>query len=288
MIENELVYSSDASMNRYVMLKNENTINFFVEDYGKEFEYETIFEKLFGNQYKIKSIFGVGGKRALIDTFYEFGPNDIDNKDIKNIYIADGDFDFLLFPETMISSPNFIYLKTYNIENYFIDEKSVVDYCRGYYKLQKSEVIKKLKYHDWKQQIISIGASVFLTHCYVQKYKLGIKNVDKGPGFFIDEKTGFERQNSFDLYIKEISEFTHLPIEEINENIECIRSKYIEINGENYEPLICGKFLMFSLANYILSLSSEKNLDFEKFRWFLISNINIDKLTYIKDAVESI
>lgn len=48
----------------------------------------------------------------------------------------------MLFPETMISSPNFIYLKTYNIENYFIDEKSVVDYCRGYYKLQKSEVIK--------------------------------------------------------------------------------------------------------------------------------------------------
>ena len=40
MIENELVYSSDASMNRYVMLKNENTINFFVEDYGKEFEYD--------------------------------------------------------------------------------------------------------------------------------------------------------------------------------------------------------------------------------------------------------
>ena len=46
-MDDELRYTREAELNRYLFYKDINEINFFVEDKNKEFEYETILEKLF-------------------------------------------------------------------------------------------------------------------------------------------------------------------------------------------------------------------------------------------------
>ena len=92
-----------------------NDINIFVEDKGKEFEYKTIFKRLLGKEYKIVKILGVGGKVELKKYFNEFGLVNKDNPKIKNIYIADGDFDWYIYQDEMIENSNFIYLETYNM-----------------------------------------------------------------------------------------------------------------------------------------------------------------------------
>ena len=54
---NGLTFSDDALSNRSLYLSEFNDINFFVEDKGKEFEYEEIFERLFDNKIQIFSVF---------------------------------------------------------------------------------------------------------------------------------------------------------------------------------------------------------------------------------------
>ena len=90
----ELMYSSEAKATEFLFFSDLNDINIFVEDKGKEFEYETIFKRLLGKEYKIVKILGVGGKVELKKYFNEFGLVNKDNPKIKNIYIADGDFDW--------------------------------------------------------------------------------------------------------------------------------------------------------------------------------------------------
>ena len=144
----DLMYSDDANAARYFFLRTTNDINFFVEDKDKEYEYEEIFDRMFEGKYRINSIFGVGGKEQLKDRFHEFGVCDPESNAI-NIYLADGDFDILLTPSAMIHNQNFIYLKAYNIETYYIDENAIIEYLRGVLKLRKKEVKTLLNFESW-------------------------------------------------------------------------------------------------------------------------------------------
>ena len=46
-MEDGLQFSEEAELNRYLFYSDLNEINFFVEDKDKEYEYETIFLRLF-------------------------------------------------------------------------------------------------------------------------------------------------------------------------------------------------------------------------------------------------
>ncbi|EAE9367090.1 hypothetical protein BWG88_14475, partial [Listeria monocytogenes] len=59
---NQLQYSEDALKNRYLFFKEINEINIFVEDKGKEYEYEEILSKVFADEYHIQTIYALGGK----------------------------------------------------------------------------------------------------------------------------------------------------------------------------------------------------------------------------------
>lgn len=54
----DLLYSSEAKTTEYLFFCDLNDINIFVEDEGKEFEYETIFKRLLGKKYRIVKILG--------------------------------------------------------------------------------------------------------------------------------------------------------------------------------------------------------------------------------------
>ncbi len=294
MIDSEdLYFSPEALAARYTLLhgnrnikQNLNNINLFVEDVGKEYQYESIFKRLFKGAYPIVGIFPVGGKRELKKRFNEFGLIDDKNPQVKNIYIADGDFDRYAHSEEMISNPQFIYLKTYNIENYFIDEGACIQFVKGKIKCLDNEVKKTLDFNSWKTKIVNQSQKLFLVYCFLSKYYPDTENVSRPVHLFLDMDTGFEREDgAFDIYVKEITEKTGDV--RINERIDIIKEEYISINGEDFYDFICGKFLIDSLFIYI-SKKINKNFRKEDFIWHLINNFDISKLDYVKDIILSV
>lgn len=287
----ELQYSPEALETRYLYYRDTNRFNksirynVFVEDTGHEYIYETIFEQL---QLDVKQfqIFALGGKESVKQHFYEHGA---DSNGILNFYIVDGDFDRYVHREGMIDDPCFIYLRTYNIENYFIDESVCLKFVKGKMKCLEDIVRTKLNFQYWREIIVQQASDLFLCYCYVQKYCPELPNVARNPYYFIDPKTGFKRDeidnNSYEQYANDLR-LRDIEFESKKGEIKAI---YESENGDDYFNLICGKFLLVSLYNYIkqvIKRNGGKLLTSKgDFEWYLVSNINADKLTYIKERI---
>ena len=256
-----------------------NDINIFVEDKGKEFEYKTIFKRLLGKEYKIVKILGVGGKVELKKYFNEFGLVNKDNPKIKNIYIADGDFDWYIYQDEMIENPNFIYLETYNIENYFIDKKASEKFAKGQLKCSDNEVELKVDFDNWKNKIVKQASRLFFYYCYVKKEYPQEKSVSRSPYLFRDEKDGDEKPQAFEYYKKYILNLNNLAESEV----EKIKISYYKKHNNEFN-LICGKFLLESLYCHIRNITG---INFRKddFRWHLICDFDIRKLGYVKERI---
>lgn len=279
----DLKYSTEAVKTEYLFFCDLNDINIFVEDKGKEFEYETIFKRLLREQYKITKILGVGGKVELIKSFQEFGLNNNDNPKIKNVYIADGDFDRYIHKENMINNPNFIYLETYNIENYFIDKGASEKFAKGQLKCSDNEVELRVDFDNWKNKIIEQASDLFFYYCYVKKEYPEAQSVSRSPYLFIDARNGLEKTGAFELYKNFVSTLSNTAEEEEVEKIkELFYEKY-----DNAFNLICGKFLFESLYCHIKSVT-KVNFRKDDFRWHLICNFDIKTLKYVQDRILTI
>ena len=275
----DLKYSSEGSAARFLLYQGLNEINLIVEDVGMQHVYETIFKHLLEDNYNIKTIFPMGGKPKVKEHFFEFGE---ETDGIKNFYIVDGDFDRYIHQEEMINDPCFIYLETYNIENYFLDENACIQFAKGRLKAMDDEVKSILDYQNWEQRIVSEASKLFLCYCFVEKYYPVKKTISRGSYSFIDQKTGFERKDgAYEQYWKnEI-----LPLDaNAQKKIDEIKNTYQSINGENYFNLICGKFLFDSLCCYIRKVIGSK-INKEDFKWHLINHFDISKLDYVKNII---
>lgn len=277
-----LKYSEQASSNRYIFYKDINDINIFVEDENKEYEYETIFKRIFKDEYNIKSIIAVGGKPNLIKAYNQYGNADSENTKKINVYIADGDFDRLLDID-MVDSRNFIYLDCYNIENYFIDKDAACSFVKGKIKECDQKVQEVVNFDYWKEKIIAQSFKLFLLYSAIKKYIPSIESVGRNEYIFIKPKDGFERDGAYNNIYKEIDN----KIDNLEERLEELEAKYKSIYGDDNSKIICGKFLFISLYEYIRSIS---NSSFSKadFRWHLISNFDINKLDYIKARIDEL
>lgn len=274
----DLEYSADAQAARFILYQGLNEINLVVEDIDREYIYETIFKRMLGNQYNISTIFAAGGKPAVKDRYNEFHD---ETDGIKNFYIVDGDFDRYIHQSDMINDPCFIYLKAYNIENYFIDKKACIQFAKGYLKCLDNVVIEKVSFDSWKERIISEASKLFLCYCFIQKNHPGKENVSRAPFLFLDGKTGFERVNAYQKYWND--EIITLD-QNAQDKIDEIDEIYKFINGDDYFNLICGKFLLDSLCAYLRNLF-KTSYNKEEFKWHLINHFDITKLDYVKNAI---
>lgn len=272
----ELLFSDEAEATRAVLFQGQNSINFYVEDKNKEYEYETILRNLLGNEYRIRAVFSANGKPGVKERYEEFGS---ETEGVRNFYIVDGDLDRYTFPEEMIDDECFIYLEPYNIENHFIDEEATILYIQGKKRTRYEETKALIDFVTWKDRIVTEASELYLLHCYVQKVKLGIPNTKRSAYSFIDE-SGFKKENSIDDYRKEIEAISQIDSGILDE----IRSNYFAINGEDYFNLICGKFLFSSLSKYLCGKTGV-NISYTDFRWFLITHLNLEKIDYIKRRI---
>lgn len=282
-MEDELFFSEEAELNRYLFFSDLNDINFFVEDKDKEYEYETIFKRLLGDRYRISAIIAANGKPGVKEAFEEFGIYDKTDVRKKNIFIVDGDFDRYIRCEEMIDSPHFIYLKYYNIENYFIDKNAVLKFAKGKLCLLDKDVKEKVKYEVWRNTIVEQAKKLFLLYCAVQSKLPEEPNVARREYLFINDQTGFERPNAYQEYFDYIVEKEPNILLEV----EKVRKKYEEINGCEYYGLICGKFLLTSLYVYLKGIC-KCNFTKNELRWALLNEFDISSLKYIKECVDDI
>ncbi|MCM1059628.1 MAG: DUF4435 domain-containing protein [Eubacterium sp.] len=274
----DLLYSDEALKTRHLYYQGLNDFNLFVEDKDKEYLYETVFKRLLGNNYSIVAITGLGGKPQVIECFKEFG----DQTDgVKNFYLVDGDFDRYIYADKMIQNPCFIYLKTYNIENYLIDENACMQFVKGRLQILDNFVKEKLNFQYWKNRIVSEAAKLFLCYCFLKKYYPTQKSVSRSSYLFIDNKTGFERSDG--AYQKYWESIIELDIDAEKKILE-IDAIYKKENGHNYFNLICGKFLLDSLYCYIRKIIKSK-FNKEDFKFHLVNHFDISKLNYLKEAI---
>lgn len=282
-MDEELWYTEEAELNRYLFYSDLNEINFFVEDKNKEYEYETILNRLFKGKYKIASIITANGKIGVKQAFQEFGERSQGYSVKNNIYIVDGDFDQYIHREDMIENDHFIYLKSYNIENYFIDEKAVTKFAKGKLHILDKDVKLIINFAYWRNTIVEQAKRLFLLYCAVQNVLPGEVNVSRSEYLFIDDKTGFERQNGYKSYY----DYIVTQKSDIDLDIERIRIDYEKINGTDYFGFICGKFLLISLYVYLRS-KTKKNFTKDELRWALVCDFNVSGLNFIKERVDNI
>lgn len=281
-MEEELMYSDDAEANRYLFYTDINDINIFVEDKGKEYFYETIFKRMFNNEYRISSILAVGGKTNLEKIFKEFGACNKDDTGKKNVYIADGDFDRIIGRD-MIDSNNFIYLFEYNIENYLIDEDATCIFAKGKMKMLDSEVKKELDFNEWKRKIVEQAFKLFILYSSIQKYNADIPNVNRGAYSFIDSRYGLEREGEYNKFYSEVKS----KIDDLDDKVDEIKGIWESIYKDDKARIICGKFLFTSLCCHLRQIINKPFKD-DDFLWNLIQHFDIRRLDYVKGQIEDI
>ena len=283
---NDLMYSDEASATRYLYYKDSQDINIFIEDKDKEYEYELIFSQLMPDL-KFNTIFASGGKKEMKELFGEFGTVDADNPSHPNIYIVDGDFDRIIFPNDMITNEHFIYLDAYNIENYLLNEEACIKFSMGKLEQSYCETKQRINYQYWYSSIINQASELFFVYCHLQANHPSIKNVGNGPYIFIDIETGLEKFGALTLYKKKLLKDNNIDIDAETTQIEEIKQKYRTIYGEECWHLICGKFLLTSLLNYLRS-KRVKPICEKDLRWWLINNLAVEPLNYLVDNINRV
>lgn len=156
-----LEYSPEGLASRALLFNGVNDINLYVEDTAKEYEYETIFKLHVRKELSYRNSVALGGKEGVKNHFQEYGE---ETDGVKNYYIVDGDFDRYIHPETMVNSHCFIYLESYNIENYFLDEKACLDFAKGKLQCLDDEVKRRVAFSNWREKIVEQAKKLFL--CY--------------------------------------------------------------------------------------------------------------------------
>ncbi len=275
-----LRFSDAALSNRVLLLSSLNDINIYVEDVGKEYEYEEIFERLFNDEIEIFSIFPLGGKDAVLAEFHQKGGQDSDGK--INVYIVDGDFD-VLWEDQKEESPYLIYLKRYNIENYYCTKNAVIKFMRSYLKCTRIIAENTICYDEWRNNVCRRIGELFILFAVVKRYCPDMPNVQLGIGEFIDENGCLIDDALSRYYTRVKARISNVDIlmSEVNERI---RMQFDGTYDEGVYSITCGKYQMESICRH-LKRCCRKNINREQFRNRLISNFDLTPLLFLKERI---
>lgn len=277
-MKQELHYSENGLVNRLLFLSKSNEINIIVEDDGREYEYEQIFDRLFKGEITINHIFPMNGKPGVIKAFNNFGTQ-FQNKQV--FYIVDGDFD-LIMNKKEINNPNFIYLNNYNIEDYYIDKKAILKFVSGKIKKTMSESETLVDFERWENDSFSKLIDLFICFMIIQKVDPTHKNVNENSEYFyLNPATGFFSQNIITNYIED----TKMRYSKYDELKTQFLSDFNTVLNSDPYRIICGKYLLAGLAQYLRIKASIKNIKYEDFKYFLINTFDIKKLDYVKEQI---
>lgn len=277
-MEDGLFYSEEALLNRVLFYSDSNDINIFVEDEYKEFIYENIFQRMFNYQIRINKILSMKGKPGVKKAFQEYGCL-YDGKPA--IYLVDGDFDLVMGKE-MVDSPNYIYLEKYNIESYYIDEKAVLKYIAGKMKITQKKVLEKIEYSKWEDVTYEAMKELFINYMVAQDVFPKEKNVGL-PAHSFFHKNGYVNIGKIEEYINNLK----CRISDYDAKYDLYKRKFETILFGDTTRLVCGKYLLASLSNYLRE-KAKVTFKEEDFIYFLASSFDIKMLDFVKERILNI
>ncbi|MEI3790349.1 MULTISPECIES: DUF4435 domain-containing protein [unclassified Chryseobacterium] len=259
-----------------------NDISFYIEDEDQENFYHKILCKLFPNL-QIEKIFPLNGKNNVIDEC----KSNIGDK--KKIYIVDKDFDDILGKKESIS--NLFYLNRYSIENYLIEESSIIEYIVSEKpKLKRSNIKRKLELIKIIETIkLSIKEIIHL-FLLVQKKCSQLKNISLSYERFFDFNNGnFQiRQNQIDSYIDSIKNELKAVDKRLKFDVQLkklVKEHNLSSNDccINHYP---GKFIIKMLKQTIESLFGLNSRNIESFSYMIACNSRFDSLFFLKNEID--
>lgn len=133
-------FKSNILPNIGVFFRYKNAVDVFVEDsYDEEF-YKVIINRIFEKTgYKINKLIPLGGKTNVIDAC----KSDQLKREIKRVYIVDGDLDIL--NETNENGLKHLFvLDKYCVENYLIQENPLIEIVHDNILMDKEQIKKSL------------------------------------------------------------------------------------------------------------------------------------------------
>lgn len=260
-----------------------NDISFYIEDEDQENFYHKILCKLFPNL-QIEKIFPLNGKNNVI--------NDCKSNrgDIRKIYIVDKDFDDLLDKKEFIS--NLFYLNRYSIENYLIEENSLIEYIISEKpKLKRANIKRKLNVTDIIETIKLAVKELIHMFVLVQKKCPTLKNISLSYERFFDFDNGNFRikQQQVDAYVASIKNELKVVDKRLKFDVQLkkIVNEYDLSSNDcciNHYP---GKFIIKMLKQTIESMFGLNSRNVESFSYIIACNSNFDSLTSLKNEIDA-
>jgi len=284
MFDHSSNFSSEGLYNRIIMASHSDKWSIVVEDSGKEYEYEQIFARLFHGTHLTFNFFSVGGKTAVIAAFNELSSEEINTGSLGEIYLVDGDFDFICPTNFNIQHDSFILLDRYNIESYFIDKSAIESFAKGKMRVTNEHVVSSVNYLEWHRETVSDLFNLFVLFYMVKKNSIDIQNVGSSPDKFINRSSGGRFNNdSYNTYRDLVKSFFSNDSHFEAELQSCTNVVLNSINNHK-DRLICGKYCLYSLAGH---LNSNLKIQFkhDELRWWLIDHIDINTLEWLKNRI---
>lgn len=227
--------SNESELSKYDMQAATRLI-IFVEDEGKEKEYEITFRNYIENESCIPKYISAGDKPTMLSIYYN---ETLQNKE-HMIFLLDKDFDEFL--GKIVRGANVVYTKYYNIETIYISKTSVSDAL----KMNYPDIDDYFDYDKWIHTTIDSLKELLISFVLARKYDLHSvpSSYDK-----INEKIiTSNKLNSkwIEEYIKVVKNMFNEKnyIDARNEIINFIEKSY----SNDYEKLICGKILFLLLS----------------------------------------
>ena len=263
-----------------------NDINVFVEDEDDEIFYEKLLQRLLNNSFRIKKVFGVGGKQKLFKKVGEYLSNAGEEK---VFFIADGDFDRILGISPPANEMLHV-LDEYCIENFLFEEDAI---CSVMQEEKPSRSLeqwkKKFGVAVWLKGTIDILTPLFACFILLQKYETGKPNISLGIAKFLSNSNHPSVDpRKIDEYIEGLrEEFQKQYGVDSKKEIEKIQRK-MGSAWQDRKSYICGKKYLFPLLIFEIKRYCKRKLTVESLRFRLVKHCRLDSLASMRKQIEHV
>lgn len=283
-----LGFNNNILPNLGVFFRYKNTVDVFVEDNNDDEFYKVIVNRVFEKTgHKINKLISLNGKGNVLAACKV----DQEKRDVKRVYIVDGDLDIL--NETNETNLKHLFvLNKYCIENFLIQEDPLIDIIHDNILLDKGKIKKILSFDNWLQGISNDLIELFIHYALCKRFvptvstiSLGIGNIccQKQKVTVLDSPKCSERIENLKIQLlKNISE------EEYNSHVYELRQKW-PASVENVLTLVSAKDYLLPLTEFrIQKFKSIKNFSLrrESLRIRLAKLIDISELEQIKTKIK--
>lgn len=278
-MNNLLEYSKKAKRALPLFFTKFNDIDIYVEDKlpSDKIFYDELFKAILNNSLKVKKIFQKGGKDEVIIACETCC-------DKNSIFIIDGDTEHI-YSENRKDLKQLYVINAYCIENYIIDDASIVEILFENMALkEKMEIKKDIELENFYKSLVRSKLITLTLHYAINRKFL----ITKKKFFNLGElKTGGKLcEKQIGNRINEIKNhiLTELPYEEYQ--AELLNLEKIWTSSENILlEVVSGKDYLLPIIHDYLKNKGLGNTTKESFKLKLIRNSSLVKFSSLKDKM---